>query len=68
MLGGGGQKNRFIETVLLSTHRICFGREIRKINFIYALYVCGAQKKRLIETFLSSIHSICLSKEIRSTI
>ena len=24
----GAQKNRLIETVLLSTHNICFGREI----------------------------------------
>ena len=27
----GAQKNRFIETVLLSTHNICFGWEIRKL-------------------------------------
>ena len=26
-------KNRLIETVLLSTHNICFGREIGNINF-----------------------------------
>ena len=31
------QKNRLIETVLLSTHNICFGLEIRKLNFRYAL-------------------------------
>ena len=29
----GAQKNRLIETVLLSTHNICFGWEIRKLNF-----------------------------------
>ena len=30
----GAQKNRHIETVLLSTHNICFGWEIiRKLNF-----------------------------------
>ena len=29
----GAQKNRLIETVLLSTHNICFGREIRKFIF-----------------------------------
>ena len=29
----GAQKNRLIETILLSTHNICFGREIRKNNF-----------------------------------
>ena len=33
----GAQKNRLIETVLLSTHNICFGCEIRKLNFRYAL-------------------------------
>ena len=32
----GAQKNRLIETVLLSTHNICFGNEIRKIIFNYA--------------------------------
>ena len=29
----GAQKNRLIETVLLSTYNLCFGREIRKLNF-----------------------------------
>ena len=29
----GAQKNRLIETVLLSTHNICFGLEIRKLIF-----------------------------------
>ena len=33
----GAQKNHLIETVLLSTHNICFGLEIRKLNFHYAL-------------------------------
>ena len=31
----GAQKNRLIERVLLSTHNICFGLEIRKIFFSY---------------------------------
>ena len=31
------QKNRLIETVLLSTHGMCFGRENRKLNFWYTL-------------------------------
>ena len=31
----GAQKNRLIETVLLSTHNICFGSEIRKIIFAH---------------------------------
>ena len=33
----GAQKNRLIETVLLSTHNICFCPEIRKLDFCYAL-------------------------------
>ena len=31
----GAQKNHLIETLLLSIHNICFGREIRKLNFKY---------------------------------
>ena len=31
------QKNRFIEMVPLSTHNICLGWEIRKLNLRYAL-------------------------------
>ena len=37
----GAQKNRLIETVLLSTHNICFGWERRKIIFSYALLSGG---------------------------
>ena len=33
----GAQKNRLIETVLLSTHNICFGWEIRKLYCWHAL-------------------------------
>ena len=33
--------NRLIETVLLSTHNICFDREIRKNIFNYALLSQG---------------------------
>ena len=33
----GAQKNRLNETVILSTHNICFGWEIRKLNFRYTL-------------------------------
>ena len=33
----GAQKNRLNETVLLSTHNICFDWEMRKIFFCYAL-------------------------------
>ena len=37
----GAQKNRLIETVLLSTHNICFGLEIKKIIFQYTLLSGG---------------------------
>ena len=37
----GAQKNRLIKTVLLSTHNIGFGWEIRKISFCYALLSGG---------------------------
>ena len=33
----GAQKNSLIETIRLSTHNICFGWEIKKIVFQYAL-------------------------------
>ena len=33
----GAQKNRLIETVLLSTHNMCFGREIRNLIFDNAI-------------------------------
>ena len=35
----GAQKNRLIETVLLSIHNICFGCEIRKLLFRYTLFL-----------------------------
>ena len=39
----GAQKSRLIETVLLSTHNICFGLDtcIRKIAFLSGGLVCG---------------------------
>ena len=37
----GAQKNHLIETVLLSTHNICFGGEIRKLFSCYALLSKG---------------------------
>ena len=33
----GAQKNHLIEMVLLSTHNICLGSEIRQKNFSYTL-------------------------------
>ena len=40
----GAQKNRLIETVLLSTHNICFGLEIKKIIFQYT-HLSGALQR-----------------------
>ena len=37
----GAQKNRLIETVLLSTHNICFGLETRKLIWVYTLLTKG---------------------------
>ena len=37
------QKNRLIETVLLSTHNICFCLEIKKIVFQFALLSGGLE-------------------------
>ena len=51
------QKNRLIETVLLSTHNICFGREIRKIVFCYALLSGGLD---MYNSFLVSNDFCCL--------
>ena len=45
----GSQKNCLIDTVLLSTHNICFGWETRKLIFDYTLFYLEAWK---ILTFL----------------
>ena len=37
----GAQKNCLIKTVLLSTHNICFGGEVRKIFFKYTILSRG---------------------------
>ena len=46
----GAQKNRLIEAVLLSTHKICFGWEIRKFIFCYALLTKVLQLMHLMTT------------------
>ena len=43
----GAQKNRLIETVLLSTHNICFDWEIRKIIVSYALLSGGLDIRKI---------------------
>ena len=47
----GAQKNHLIESVLLSTHNICFGLDIKKIVFQYTLLSEGL----ISDIFLSSI-------------
>ena len=37
----GAQKNRLIETVLLSTQTICFGSEKKKIDFLLCTLIWG---------------------------
>ena len=51
----GAQKNSLIETVLLSTHNICFGGKVRKLFFL------------LLTLFLSTL-TICFGLEIRKLI
>ena len=46
----GAQNNRLIEAVLLSTHNICIGWEMKKIIFEYAL-LTGGLKLLLLEYF-----------------
>ena len=53
---GCSKKTRLIETVLLSTHNICFGSEIRK------LFWC------VFEMVLLSTHKISFGSEIRKLI
>ena len=47
----GAQKNRLIETVLLSTLNICFGLKIRKLFFYYALLTKTFTVKLLIFSY-----------------
>ena len=48
----GAQKNRPIGTVLLSTHNVCFGCEIRKVIFSYALLSKGLLWHNVVFVFL----------------
>ena len=49
----GAQKNRLDETVLLSTHNICLGWEIRKIIFSYTLLSGGLSEGYFLVYFTS---------------
>ena len=65
----GAQKNRLIDMVLLSTHNICFGRDLKKFIFITYLeslsqyiychltqcWILAVKLFKLISTFVSLI-------------
>ena len=65
----GAQKNRLIETVLLSTRNICFGWEIRKLLFCYALLtkVLTLRCDSTSVTSLSQGFIICISGQYTSS-
>ena len=46
-----GCSKELIETVLLSTHNICFGWEIRKLNFNCALFIYRHAKVKISRLF-----------------
>ena len=54
----GAQKDSLSETVLLSTHNICFSHQ-------YQACVLGTQKDHLIEMVLLSTHNICFLMRIK---
>ena len=53
----GAEKNRLIEMVILSTHNICFGKEIRKIIIKYKFLSGGIGIHMLIGVFSCLIWS-----------
>ena len=59
------QKNRLIETVLLSTNNIRFGREIRRIIFQYALLSGGLGLSCPLE-FILSIYALLNKNSVDS--
>ena len=48
----GAQKIRLIETIPLRIHNICFGSEIRKLHFRYALLTLKAPRKSASESIV----------------
>ena len=59
----GAQMHRLIEVVLLSTHNVCFGQEIRKLIFWYASKVLFFNVLILVFSFTLS-QKESLSKEL----
>ena len=66
----GAQKNHLIETFLLSTHKICSGREIKKIVFQYTLLSGSLTRVNQVNIlvvfipFFSQGHNLCKLKYI----
>ena len=60
----GAQKNRLIETVLLSTHNTCFGWELRKVFLIYP-FLCRGLMVHVgcILSFLLNVNEIFFSAD-----
>ena len=48
----GTQKNSLTESVLLSTHNVSLGREMRKLNFNYALLYRGMLTLIMVNIFM----------------
>ena len=63
----GDQKNRLIETVLLSAHNIFFGLEIRKLLFWYALLSGGPECTTIIRVMVMYGSNYNISKLILIT-
>ena len=62
------QKNRLIATVVLSTHNVCFGWEIRKLFFNYALLTGGMFFKL---SYAFEAHYLCYDwygRQLRSSL
>ena len=61
----GAQKSHLIETVLMSTHNICYGTEIRKNNFQVYTIIWGPELNYIynrtpldMHNVLSQVHNI----------
>ena len=60
----GARKNSLIETVLLSTHDVRFGLEIRKIIFSYALLPGGLKVPLSLHKRIYLLFMHCSTREL----
>ena len=62
----GAQKNRLIDTILLSTHNICFGREVEKLNFqLHTLILIWRTESPFINTSVNSFPYLAAHKPLK---